>query len=101
MMELTPDSIVAISPDAMFRDLQGEGVILNLRTGIYFGLDPVGTRFWTLLGKHARLGTIHALMLDQYDVTPEQLWDDLVRLVSDMQRHGLVQIHASEDNQGR
>lgn len=37
-------SRVRIRDDVLSRDLQGEAVILNLNTGLYFGLDPVGTR---------------------------------------------------------
>ena len=35
---------VQISEDAVFRELDGEAVILNLDTGIYFGLNRTGTR---------------------------------------------------------
>jgi hypothetical protein len=33
-----------VPDDVLFRDLDGEAVILNLRTGTYFGLDELGTR---------------------------------------------------------
>jgi hypothetical protein len=39
-------SSVRIRDDVLSRDLQGEEVILDLNTGVYFGLDPVGTRIW-------------------------------------------------------
>jgi len=40
----TLNSILCVPDDVLFRDLDGEAVILNLRTGTYFGLDEVGTR---------------------------------------------------------
>ncbi|PYO19380.1 MAG: hypothetical protein DMD85_18645 [Candidatus Rokuibacteriota bacterium] len=39
---------IRIRKDVVFRELEGEMVLLNLATGVYFGLDPVGTRIWTL-----------------------------------------------------
>ena len=36
--------------DVIYRDLDGGAVILNLKTGTYFGLDTVGTRMWALIG---------------------------------------------------
>jgi len=43
---------VTIPDDVVFRDLAGEAVILNLASGIYFGLNEVGTRMWNLLAEH-------------------------------------------------
>jgi len=42
------DSII-IPDDVLFRELDGEAVLLNLKTGIYFGLNPVATRMWQLI----------------------------------------------------
>jgi hypothetical protein len=44
MSKPTLNSVVTINPDVTFRQLDGEMVILNLETGIYFGLDPLGIR---------------------------------------------------------
>jgi hypothetical protein len=35
---------LSIPEDIVFRDLAGEAVILNLGTGMYFGLNAVGTQ---------------------------------------------------------
>jgi hypothetical protein len=43
---------VRICDDVVFHDLQGELVLLNLKTGVYFGLDSVGTRIWHLIREH-------------------------------------------------
>ena len=44
---------VSINPAAVFAELDDGAVILNVDTGIYFGLDRVGTRIWTLVGSGA------------------------------------------------
>ena len=36
-------------PDVVCREIEGEAVLLHLGTGIYFGLNAVGTRIWQLL----------------------------------------------------
>jgi hypothetical protein len=38
--------------DIVFRDIAGQAVVLNLSTGIYFGLNAVATRNWHLLAEH-------------------------------------------------
>ena len=35
---------VILSPEAMFQEIGGEGVILDLASSSYFGLDEVGVR---------------------------------------------------------
>jgi hypothetical protein len=40
---------VAIGADVLVRELQGELVLLNLKSETYFGLDEVGTRMWSVL----------------------------------------------------
>ena len=38
-----------IGTDVVFRQLDDEAVLLNLKTGIYFGLNDVGARVWQLI----------------------------------------------------
>lgn len=85
------DSLV-IDDKVVFRELDGETVILNLETGIYFGLDDIGTRMWTLLREHQRLHTVLDRMLEEYDVPAATLQEHLLRLAGELSTHGLAQI---------
>ena len=40
---LATHSAVKVAPDVLFSEVQGEAVLLNVKTGIYFGLNQVGT----------------------------------------------------------
>ena len=40
-------SRITTAPDVMIRIIGDEAVILNLKSELYLGLDPIGTRFWT------------------------------------------------------
>lgn len=87
---LTPDSILEPNPDVLWQELEGEAVLLEPEGGVYFGLDPVGTRVWALLQEPRPLGEIHALLLGEYDVEPDRLWRDLVTLAGELRQAGLV-----------
>ena len=39
----TPTSRVKVNDDVLFQKLQGEAVLRNRKSGVYFGLNPVGT----------------------------------------------------------
>ena len=90
--ELSLASTIRINDDILFNDLQGEIVILNPKTGIYFGLDQVGTRAWQLIQEYGCLGPVKDAMLEEYDVSAERLWKDLEDLVTRLSDKGLVEV---------
>ena len=89
---LSLSSHVRIPADVLAHDLQGETVILNLNTGVYWGLDPVGTRVWQLLQQQARVGAILETLLTEYDAAEDQLRQDLLNLLSRLMENGLVEV---------
>ena len=55
MSQLLLDTSLAVPDDVIFRELDGEAILLNLATGMYFGLDQVGTRLWALITESGSL----------------------------------------------
>lgn len=80
----------------MFRILGDEAVILNLSSGVYFGLDTVGTRMWQLISEHGSTDKVIAAMLEEYEVEEAQLRADLDKLVEQLIEKGLVKADAEE-----
>ena len=58
MTPVSLDTSLVVPEDVIFRELDGEAIILNLASGIYFGLDAIGTRMWALF---AAYGLVAAL----------------------------------------
>jgi len=87
---LSLNSSMKVSEDVVFRELDGEGVILNLASGIYFGLDETGTRMWRLIDQHGHLRAVLAALCDEYDAPSETLERDLIVLVSELTERGLL-----------
>ncbi|HVB38866.1 MAG TPA: PqqD family protein [Vicinamibacterales bacterium] len=83
----------AVPSDAVVtRELDGETVLLNLDTGIYFGLDAVGTRIWSLLAAAEPLDRVLATLLAEYEVEAAPLEHDLLALVAQLRGKGLVTV---------
>lgn len=89
---ITPTSRVRINDDVVFRDLEGEIVLLHLKTGVYFGLDPVGTRIWHLIQEKQSLRDVLASLLEEYEVAEAQCAQDLFGLVTRMVEKELVEV---------
>ena len=87
--ENLPERFMA-NPAVVFRELDGETVLLNLDSGVYFGLDAVGTRVWTLLLEHGTPAPVCAQMEHEYEVERDPLERDVQRLVRELHQKGLI-----------
>jgi hypothetical protein len=81
---------IAPAPEVLFREQSGEGVLLNLKTGRYFGLDAVGTRIWQMLLEGRSLNATVSQLLQEYDVAQDKLLTDVGSFVAALEAHGLV-----------
>jgi hypothetical protein len=90
MHEVSTATRVKISDEVLFQELQGEAVLLELKTGVYFGLDKVGTRVWQLLGEQATLGGVVEAMMHEFDVSEERCTEDVLTLVERLKEQGLL-----------
>lgn len=86
---------LAIHPSVVFRELDGEAVLLNLDSGVYYGLDAVGTRVWTLVAEHGTARGVCDRMEREYDVSPDVLARDVERLIRELREKGLLVTVAS------
>lgn len=84
---------VTIPSQVMARQVGEETVILDLNSGTYFGLDPVGARIWTLLSEGKTAGEVCAVLLDEYEVEAERLQQDMSKLLDELVGRGLVKIN--------
>jgi len=83
---------VVASKDQVSCDLAGEAAILNLKNSVYYGLDTVGARVWTLVQKPITVGAIRDVMQQEYEVGAEQCERDLLDLLQKLAAEGLIEI---------
>jgi hypothetical protein len=86
------DKSIHIPEDVVFRELQGEAVILSLESSTYFGLDPVGTRIWELCVTHGSLRAVWDAMQEEFDAPGDTLQSDLLAFVDELSANGLVKV---------
>ena len=83
---------VRLANDVLVSNLEGESVLLNLKSERYYGLDEVGTRFLTLLSSSESIEHAFDALLAEYDVDAETLRNDLTTLLLNLCDQGLVEI---------
>jgi len=91
-MSVSFNQRVKLPDDVLISDLEGESVILNLKSERYYGLDNVGTRFLTLLSTSESIEQAFETLLAEFDVEADTLRLDLTNLLVDLREQGLVEI---------
>jgi hypothetical protein len=81
---------VVQAPRVLVQDLAGEAVLLNLDNGLYYGLDEISFRMFSMLVSSDSVQAAYERLLVEYDVEPEQLKLDLDEFVSHLLENGLV-----------
>lgn len=79
-----------VSEDALFQEIGGEAVILDLASSSYFGLNAVGARFWQLAAEGAELSAVCDALLGEFEVERETLEQDLRDLLVELSEAGLA-----------
>lgn len=88
-------SIVVAKRGIASCELDGEAVILNVETGLYHGLNEVGSRIWQLVRQPRRVLELKEQLLAEFDVDEQELGPDLLAVLADMQRAGLIEVRDS------
>lgn len=83
---------VTVPESVLFRDLDGEAVLLETGSGRYYGLDEVGTRMWNLLQLHGETAAVCRTLLAEYDVPEDRLREDLGRFIETLAARGLLRV---------
>ncbi|HEV2223283.1 MAG TPA: PqqD family protein [Candidatus Acidoferrales bacterium] len=90
--DFSNDAVLVATKQQVSCDLGEEAAILNMKNSVYYGLDPVGARIWRLLQRPTSVSAIRDVIVQEYDVTPQQAESDLRGLLEKLLREGLVEL---------
>jgi hypothetical protein len=90
-------STLVTTKDQVWCELADEAVILDLKSGVYYGLNAIGARVWSLLQEPKTVDAVLAALLEEYEVEPNRCQDDLLTLLQDLAERQLVEIKAELD----
>ncbi len=85
-------SIVTACSDQVSCDLGAGAAILHLKTGIYYGLNPVGARIWNLLTIPIQVAAVRDAIAREYEVEPARCETDILDLLEKLAAAGLIQV---------
>jgi coenzyme PQQ synthesis protein D (PqqD) len=86
------ESIISVAAGQVSCELDGEAAILNLTSGTYYGLDPVGATVWSLISGPIAVREVVDAITAQFDVDRACCERDLLALFAQLDERGLIQI---------
>jgi Coenzyme PQQ synthesis protein D (PqqD) len=85
-------STVVAAEGQVSSDLGDEVAILDLRGGMYYGLESVGRRIWSLIQEPRTVREIRDIVASEYEVEPERCERDVIELIQRLTDEGLVEV---------
>jgi hypothetical protein len=85
---------IVAAADQVSTNVDGDAVILNVNTAMYYVLTAVGARVWTLIQEPKSFSEIRDAILAEYAVDTDCVTADLEQLIGELREHGLIQIDA-------
>ncbi|HUY19304.1 MAG TPA: PqqD family protein [Candidatus Binataceae bacterium] len=87
---------IEISDEVVWREFEGEVVILDLASQHYFGLTGAGNDMWQLIAEHGSSDKVIEQLLTRYDVDPANLKADFEKLVNELAAKGMVRVSSAD-----
>ncbi len=86
--------VICRTPGVVSQTLAGDegSVLLNLDTGVYHGLNPVGTRIWELLETPRTEAELRKCIAQEFEVEPEVASTDVRAFLESLDERKLVQL---------
>jgi hypothetical protein len=88
---LSARSIVVLAKEQVSCNMAEEAVILNLQAGVYYGLNSVAARIWSLIKEPRTVEAVREAILEEYDVDRDRCERDLLALLRDLAAQGLIE----------
>jgi hypothetical protein len=89
-MQINDSDRFSKSEQVMVQELDGEAVLLDLKSERYFGLDKMGLRMFQVVTSSASVMDACNSLLDEFDVDPSRLRQDLADFLSGLLDAGLL-----------
>lgn len=90
--DVNASTVLVVADEILSGEFDAEAVILDLRNGVYYGVEEVGARIWQLLQRPTSLGALRDTLVQEYDVEPERCERDLRSLLRQLLERGLIRV---------
>ena len=92
MLSISATQMVAAHPDQVHSAMGEDVVILSMAQGAYYSLNPVGALVWKHMQSPISTLALRDLIMAEFEVDARTCERDLLAVLNDMQRNGLLDV---------
>ena len=85
-------SIVTLAKHQVAAELADEFVVLDVNAGVYYSLENVGARIWSLIQEPRSVRDIRDHLVAEFDVDPQRCERDLQAFLQSLAEKGLLHV---------
>jgi hypothetical protein len=78
--------------------IDGEAIIIDLESGVYYSMPGIGGEIWTMIAARRSIDSMLEEILATYDVAADRALGHLEEVVGRLLAEGLVQVSGTEDS---
>lgn len=95
--EITQETVVRWSPEAVATDVNEEVVLMNFERNRCYGLGDTGSDIWRKLGTPTRVSELLTQLRALYDAPSGQIESDVLRTLNEFAAEGLIEVCSAVD----
>lgn len=89
---LSPNTLVARTPDQVSGELEGKTVLLNIENGEYYNMNEVGSRIWALLETPMTVGALIDRLVAEFEIDRDTCKQDSLEFLEVLHHDKLLRI---------
>lgn len=86
------DTVIKRREDLVAQEMDGELVMLDMRSGQYFGLDSVASAIWQRIEEPVSIQQLCTQLEEEYDVSHHRCADDVLTFLAELNQKELVEL---------
>jgi PqqD family protein of HPr-rel-A system len=84
------------SPNVIHETIEGEVILIDLKTGTYYSLRDTGAAVWQAIEQGAGENAVVAELRSRYDASEDQIREAVRQLLAELEREGLIRADEGE-----
>lgn len=88
--QLDLDQKYTVANDILFRQVEGEGILLHISSGTYYNLNETSIMFWQAIADSKPLIPVVEQIINEYEVERECVLEDLQIFLQDLSQNQII-----------
>ena len=96
-MKITKESRVRRSKDLLMSSVDDEAVLLGIESGMYYGLNPIGSKIWELLSSEILVSDLIGHLVEAYDAEEKVITSEVLEFLDQLLSRSLIELSHETD----